>query len=109
MGKFFPKLTQTRVFIRTDESGNGFNCPMLPVSALGEMNECSELMNNVDSIEVLETVRKRMIALAKTVLPPEIAENLERFDIPMLSELISYLMYGDGDDQPKKEAEPAKN
>jgi len=109
MGKFFPKLTQTKVFIQTDEAGNGFNCPMLPVSELAEMNECSELMGNVDSIESLEAVRKRMIALASKVLPEEFSGNLNRFDIPKLSELIAYLMYGDGDDQPKLEAETPKN
>ena len=31
MGKFFPKLSQTHVFIETDTAGNGFSCPMLPV------------------------------------------------------------------------------
>ncbi|MPN62682.1 hypothetical protein SDC9_210435 [bioreactor metagenome] len=109
MGKFFPKLSQTRVFIQTDEAGNGFNCPMLPVSALEEMNACSELMSKVDSVDALESVRKRMIALAQTVLPREFAENLNRFDIPMLSELIAYLMYGDGDDLPKEPESPKKN
>lgn len=109
MSKFFPKLTQTHVFIGTDEQGHGFNCPMLPVSALGEMNECSELLAKASSLSELEAVRKRLIALVVPVMPEEYRAGLERFDIPKLAELAAYLMYGDvnGDDQPRPE--PEKN
>ncbi|MDD4817297.1 MAG: hypothetical protein PHI85_04940 [Victivallaceae bacterium] len=107
MGKFFPKLSQSAVFIQTDDSGGGFNCPMLPVSALGEMDSCTELMSKVDSVDKLVAVRKRLICLIETVMPPEYSPNLERLDLPKLTELVAYLMYGDGDDFPKPE--PKKN
>lgn len=109
MGKYFPKLTQREVFIQTDEHGGGFNCPMLPVSALAEMNEISESLAKVDKVEDLEATRQRMIALVKTVMPEAYHCNLPRLDIPKLTELIAYLMYGDAanDDQPKEA--PAKN
>lgn len=99
MSKFFPKLSQTHVWIQTDGKGNGFNCPMLPVSSLAEMDECSKLMGKVDSLDSLNEAKRRMIALIRTVLPSPYAENLDRFDIPSLAELVSYLMYGDADDQ----------
>lgn len=109
MGKYFPKLTQTEVFIQTDEHGGGFNCPMLPVSALAKMDEFSATLSKVDNVSDLETVRQRMIDLIKTVMPEAYHQNLVRLDIPKLTELIAYLMYGDSanDDQPKKD--PAKN
>ena len=108
MGRYFPKLTQTHVWIETDNEGNGFSCPMLPVSALVEINACSEAMTKVKDIKELEAIRNRMIELAKTVLPEQYWCNLNRFDFAKLSELISYLMYGDDDDQ-KKEKSPEKN
>lgn len=102
MSKFFPKLTQTHVHIITDEKGNGFNCPMLPVSMLAEMHACSEALSNCKAISEFENIRQRMIELAKIVMPEQYWSNLERFDIPGLSELISYLMYGGEDDLPRK-------
>lgn len=104
MGKFFPKLSQTHVFIETDTAGNGFNCPMLPVSALSEMNAIFEILQKAGSIDSLESARSRMIELAKTVMPAVYHENLGRLDIPRLTELLAYLMYGDpgNDDQPKE-------
>ena len=111
MGKFFPKLSQTHVWIQTDETGNGFNCPMLPVSALGEMHQCSEAVGQAKTVDDLESARKRMIALVKKVMPEQYCANLDRFDFPKLTELIGYLMYGDTDDLPKteKSEEPEKN
>ena len=108
MGKYFPKLTQTEVFIQTDEHGGGFNCPMLPVSALAEMENISLELSKAETIEAAEAVRSRMRSLACTVLPKECHDMLVRFGIPQLSDLIAYLMYGDpgNDDQPKKEAKP---
>lgn len=109
MGKFFPKLTQTHVFIQTEEDGTGFNCPMLPVSALDEMNSCCEDLRKASSISNVETAimevekaKSRLIALASSVMPDSYKENLKRFDIPALTELVAYLMYGDGNDAPKK-------
>ena len=109
MGRYFPKLTQTEVFIQTDEHGGGFNCPMLPVSALGEMEEISDSLAKVDNVQTMEGIRQRMIELVKTVMPETYHGNLVRLDIPKLTELIAYLMYGDAsnDDQPKDA--PAKN
>lgn len=103
MGRFFPKLTQTHVFIETDTAGHGFNCPMLPVSALGEMNAIFEVLRMCENIDSLDNARKRMIGLVKTVMPEAYHEKLVRLDIPHLTELIAYLMYGDpdNDDQPK--------
>lgn len=111
MGKFFPKLTQTHVYIETDTEGHGFNCPMLPVSALGEMNEIFEVLQQVSSIDSLESSRRRLINLAKTVIPEEYHQNLGRLDIPRLTELIAYLMYGDpgNDDQPREESKKNGN
>ena len=109
MGRFFPKLTQTHVFIETDTAGHGFNCPMLPVSALVEMNAIFEILQKAGSIDSLESARKRMIELIKTVMPEAYHANLGRLDIPRLTELLAYLMYGDpgNDDQPREE--PEKN
>lgn len=103
MGKYFPKLTQKEVFIQTDENGGGFNCPMLPVSALNEMNECSVALQNCKTIEAFEGVRQRLVSLVKLVFPEEYQDALNRFDIPTLTELVAYLMFGDpeNDDQPK--------
>ncbi len=111
MGKFFPKLSQTHVWIDTDEAGNGFNCPMLDVDKLGEMQECSEALGKAKSVAELEIVRKRMIALIKTAMPEQYCANLPRLDFNKLTELIAYLMYGDNDDLPKEEKakEPKKN
>lgn len=109
MGKYFPKLTQTHVFIQTDEQGNGFNCHMLPVSALATMQELSDRLAKVADVTEMEAVRNSMIVLTQTVIPENYHENLRRLDIPKLTELIAYLMYGDAsnDDQPKES--PAKN
>jgi len=109
MGKYFPKLTQTHVFIQTDENGGGFNCPMLPVSALKEMADFSDCLSKVANLAEMEAVREKMLTLAKSVIPEEYQQNLSRLDIPKLTELIAYLMYGDSanDDQPKED--PAKN
>lgn len=115
MKMYFPKLTQTHVFIRTDEAGNGFLCPMLPVSRLAELNELHDALAKVSKVEEMEGVRQKMLELVKTVMPPEYHSNLPRLDIPKLTELIAYLMYGDpdDDDQPPKKpngdaADPGK-
>lgn len=103
MKKCFPKLTQTHVYIQT-EPGKGFNCRMLPISALGEMKECSELLaKENNTVEELEALRQRLIELVKTVMPEEYCKNLLRLDILQISEIVAYLMYGDDDDLPKQE------
>ena len=103
MGMYFPKLSQTHVWIETDQNGGGFSCPMLPVGKLGELNACSEALTSAKSVEDVENARKKMIELAKTALPEEYHPALSRFDIPALAKLLAYLMYGDDDDQqPKK-------
>ncbi len=108
MGKFFPKLTQTHVFIQTEEDGTGFNCKMLPVSALDEMQSCCEDLRKASGADAetamkeVERAKNRLIALASMVIPDSYKDNLKRFDIPALTELVAYLMYGDGNDTPKK-------
>lgn len=107
MGKYFPKLTQTKVFIKTESDGRGFNCPMLPVAALSEINAISETMSKAKTIAEVESLRSRMIALINTVMPEKYQSAVARFDIPKLSEMIAYLMYGDtnDDDQPAENSE----
>lgn len=111
MGKFFPKLSQTHVWIQTDEAGNGFNCPMLPVSSLGEMHECSVALGQANTVADLEATRKRMVNLIRTVMPEPYCDSLDRLDLTQLSELVAYLMYGDDNDLPREEKtkEPEKN
>ena len=97
MKKYFPKLTQTHVWIELDQSGNGFNCPMLPICKLSEMEEISQNIGKVSELSELAKYQKQMIELIKTVMPAEYHDNLRRLDIPTLSELIAYLMYGDSE------------
>ena len=108
MSKVFAKLAQKQVWIATDNEGNGFNCDMLPICSLAEMNACSEAIGKAKNVDDLEAIRQRMIALIKTVLPEQYHENLIRFDFSALSELLAYLMYGDDDDQPKPEKNVAR-
>ena len=110
MSKYFPKLTQTEVFIQLSADGSGFNCPMLPVSELGELNACSEQLQNAKTIADIQAIRVRLIALIKKVMPEQYCTNIDRFELTHLAELAAYLMYGDDDDQPKKSSsEPEKN
>lgn len=104
MAKYFPKLTQTEVFIKTGPDGSGFNCPMLPISALNEINAITESLGTAKELKEMEATRSRMIALINTVMPETYQGAIARLDIPKLSELIAYLMYGDAndDDQPVK-------
>lgn len=110
MGKYFPKLTQTHVFVQTAPDGSGFNCPMLPIVEIAELNACSELLQNAKTISDIQSVRVRLIALIKKVMPEEYCGYIERFELTKLAELAAYLMYGDDDDLPKPETvEPEKN
>lgn len=97
MGKYFPKLTQNTVWIEVQNGG--FHCPMLPVSALPELDDISQTLSNTHTPEEIRKVKARMVALAATVIPKEYAYGLERFDCLALGELLAYLMYGDADDQ----------
>ncbi len=102
--KFFPKLTQDEVFVQTKPDGSGFNCPMLPVSAMQDMESCSEALKKAETVEEIDAVKVQMRAIAETVIPEEYRANLARFDIPSLTDLLAYLMYGDGDDLPRESA-----
>ena len=113
--KYFPKLTQTHVWIEIDKDGNGFNCPMLPIVKLTEMEEISQALQKVKDLEQLTVLKDRMIELIKAVMPSEYCDNLHRLDIPTLSNLIAYLMYGDAEnndvepnESKKKQAKAAK-
>lgn len=109
MAKYFPKLTQTTVFVQTDDAGNGFECQMLPVSAMNDIDklsgELAEAASKKDLIAI-RGIRNRMIDLAKTVIPEQYHENMIRLDVEKCIELLAYLMYGDpnGDDKaPEKD------
>lgn len=102
MSRCFPKLTQTHVRIEVAD-GSSISVPMLPISALGEMKECSELLSKAKAVEEFEVLRKRLIVLIKTVLPEQYCQYLDRFSLTQLVEVVTYLMYGDDDDLPKKE------
>lgn len=103
MSKCFPKLTQTHVRLEVAD-GSCITVPMLPISDLSELKDCSELLKRAGSIEEFESLRVRLADLAKKVLPEPHRTNIERFDLTMLVELVTYLMYGDEDDLPKEEA-----
>ena len=47
----------------------------------------------------------QMVELAKKVMPKETWNNLLRFDLVKLAELVAYLLYGDDDDEAKKKPE----
>ena len=55
-------------------------------------------------------MQSHQLALVRSVFPAELHEALNRFDIPKLTELVAYLMFGDpeNDDQPKKEGKAAE-
>lgn len=99
MAKFLPKLMQTHVRI-TGYGGASFDCPMLPVSARPIMDECAEALEKAASPGELDAVRHRLIALVRTVMPPPYADGLDRLPLESMTELVAYLMYGDGDDEP---------
>lgn len=108
MGKYFPKLTQRHVRLDVAE-GQSIVVPMLPVGEIKTLADFSDRLATSNKMTEIEAVRREMIALARTVLPDSCHGNLERFGIDTLSELLAYLMYGDGDDQPLAgEAEPEK-
>lgn len=99
--KTFPKLSQTEVRIGIG-NGQTINVPMLPISRLGDLKSISEDLAKCSSSADFNSMHDRMIELAGTVMPPQFMEQLRRFDIMGLSELLGYLAYGDpdGDDQP---------
>ena len=110
MAKYFPKLTQTKVFIQTDDAGNGFECQMLPVSAMNDIDRLSEELAkaaNKKDLVAIRDIRNKMIDLAKTVIPEQYHENMIRLDVEKCVELLAYLMYGDpnGDDKAPEKAE----
>ena len=109
MPKYFPKLTQTQVRIEVAD-GKSVMVPMLPVKCLTELHECSAALKVADSMEQINAVQARMVEMARQVIPEEYCENLYRFPLTTLAELLAYLMFGDDDDQAKpKPPEPKKN
>lgn len=114
MGKFFPKLTQTKVFIQTDDNGNGFECDMLPVSAMNDIDALSVKLGTAAEkrdVKAIGSIRKQMIDIAKRVIPEQYHENLLRLDVQKCVELLTYLLYGDpnGDDKAPAKSESEKN
>ena len=110
MGRFFPKLTQTKVFIQTDDAGNGFECDMLPVSAMNDIDilstDLAEAAEKRD-VKAIGEIRKKMIDIAKRVMPEQYHESMLRLDVQKCVELLTYLMYGDpnGDDKAPEKSE----
>lgn len=117
--KCFPKLTQTHVRIEV-AGGDSISVPMLPVKALDEFRGIEADLKTArrklkdsakgEDADIFETynktmapVKERLVALVSEVMPEEYRANLARFDIPRLLELAGYLMFGDDDDQPKKD------
>ena len=105
--KVFPKLTQSTVSLGIGD-GRTINVPMLPIARIGELKTILADMHKCSTLDDFTAIRDRMISLAGTVLPPEIAEKLVRFQIPQLSELLGYLAYGDPDDDDQPVDDPAK-
>jgi hypothetical protein len=111
MAKYFPKLTQTTVFIQTEDNGGGFECPMLPISAMSDIDQLSKDLAeaaNKQDVTIIGDIRKKMIAIAQTVIPEQYHENIYRLDVQKCVELLAYLMYGDPDGNDKAPA-PEKN
>lgn len=84
-----------------------------PVAAkakqFGTLKDLSDKLTKANGAREVEAVRLEMVEFAKTALPLEYHANLQRFSVDMLAELLAYLMYGDGDDQPETGAQPEKN
>ncbi|MGE4300815.1 MAG: hypothetical protein AB7F40_04340 [Victivallaceae bacterium] len=108
MAKYFPKLNQRRVRIDMSDS-ESVMVDMLPISELATLEAFTERIAGIKDAAGYGELRKDMVAVAKKVIPDPFSENLARFSVEMLIELLAYLVYGDGDDQPKQEAEDPKN
>ena len=106
--KCFPILKQTTVTIHTSET-ESFECPMLPVSALGEYKEIAAALTKATDLEEINRMTGRLVNLIKTVFPPDLA--VERLPFANLLEIANYLMFGtepvdeEADSKLKKEAE----
>lgn len=105
--KTFPKLTQKTVRLGIGD-GRSINVPMLPVYKLGELKAISADLGKCSTAADFNAIHERMLELAKLVMPPELVPQLQRFDIPKMSELLGYLMYGDPDDDDLPTDDPAK-
>ena len=101
MAKYFPKLTQTEVRIDT-AGGDSIMVPMLPVKYIGDFERIRGGLVKAQTPEDCERLRKKMVELAKKVMPKETWSNLLRFDLVKLAELVAYLLFGDDDDEAKK-------
>lgn len=110
MAKAFPKLNQKAVRIEV-AGGSSYNVPMLPVAALDELEEMRSKLDAIASggdapgvetpLQRLDAVRRQGIRLASTVIPEELQPGLQRLSLEKLMELLSYLFYGDEDDEPE--------
>lgn len=105
MAKFLPKLLQTHVRI-TGYGGKAFNCPLLPVSAKAVMDECARNLEKAATPAEIEREKARLVELIRTVMPEPYSANLDRLPLELVTELVAYLMYGDGDDEPLPEGGP---
>ena len=104
MTRFFAKLNKKTVRIPLAED-KWIEAPLLPISEIGEMDEISKMLAEVSRDNVRE-IAARMVALAKKSLPAY-DEELTRFQLDELAELLALLMYGtnDPDDDYQKQQE----
>ena len=111
MAKYFPKLTQATVYIQTDDKGGGFECPMLPISAMNDIDQLSKDLAEAakkQDVAAIGDIRKKMVKIAQTVIPEQYHSNIFRLSVDKCVELLAYLMYGDPDGNDKAPA-PEKN
>lgn len=108
MAKYFPKLNPRRVRIDMSDS-ESVMVDMLPISELATLEAFTERIAEIKDAVGYAELRNDMVEVAKKVVPEPFSENLARFSVEMLIELLAYLVYGDGDDQQKPEAEEPKN
>ncbi|MBO4620370.1 MAG: hypothetical protein J5654_09705 [Victivallales bacterium] len=101
--KAFEKLTQTHVRIEV-AGGRAVNVPMLPVADVARLDDFGKRLSEAKDAQGINAIREDMVALASTVLPEELQAGIQRLRVDKLAELLAYLMYGDGDDQPEEDA-----
>lgn len=89
--KCFPILKQTTVTINISET-ESFECPMLPVSALGEYKEIAAALSKSQDLESINRQTGRLVNLIRSVFPQDLA--IERLPFTSLLEIANYLMFG---------------
>ena len=96
----FDKLSKTHVNISPDNGKSYFTCKMLPISKLKDLKAILSKIDEDTNFTTRIECREQLIAMIRTVFPPEKEALLERFDIIDAIEMAQYLMYGFGDSEP---------